>query len=110
MEAVTHGRFGGLKGRPTIFLPAPGGLSAADRAQPPRADDKKGDDTTDKAKSSVGNRHPHSGDSRHATKHHHSQADDVKQKSGGRRAGGGARSTASTGGQRRVPIVRERTI
>jgi hypothetical protein len=110
MEAVTHGRFGRLKGRPTIFLPAPGGLSAADRAQPPRADDKKGDGTTEDAKSSVGNRHPHSGDSRHATKHHHSQADDVKQKSGGRRAGGGARSTASTGGQRRVPIVRERTI
>lgn len=38
MEAITHGRFGGLKGRPTIFLPAPGGLSAADRAQLPKAD------------------------------------------------------------------------
>ena len=38
MEAVTHGRFGGLTGRPSIFLPAPGGLSVADRAQPPKAD------------------------------------------------------------------------
>ena len=38
MEAITHGRFGGLTGRPTIFLPARGGLSAADRAQPPKAD------------------------------------------------------------------------
>ena len=38
MEAITHGRFGGLTGRPSIFLPAPGGLSAADRAQPPKAD------------------------------------------------------------------------
>ena len=38
MEAITHGRFSGLKGRPTILLPAPGGLSAADRAQPPNTD------------------------------------------------------------------------
>ena len=38
MEAITHGRFGGLTGRPSIFLPAPGGLSVADRAQPPKAD------------------------------------------------------------------------
>ena len=38
MEAITHGRFGGLTGRPTIFLPTLGGLSAADRAQPPKAD------------------------------------------------------------------------
>jgi len=38
MEAVTHGRFGGLTGRPSISLPAPGGLSVADRAQPPKAD------------------------------------------------------------------------
>ena len=38
MEAITHGRFGGLSGRPSIFLPAPGGLTVADRAQPPKAD------------------------------------------------------------------------
>ena len=38
MEAITHGRFGGLTGRPSVFLPAPGGLSLADRAQPPKAD------------------------------------------------------------------------
>ena len=38
MEALTHGRFGGLRGQSTVFLPAPGGISAADRAQPPRAD------------------------------------------------------------------------
>ena len=38
MEAITHGRFGGLTGRRSVFLPAPGGLSLADRAQPPKAD------------------------------------------------------------------------
>lgn len=38
MEAVTQGRFGGLVGRPQVFLPAPGGLSAADRAQRPKPD------------------------------------------------------------------------
>ena len=38
MEAITHGRFGGLTGRPSVFLPAPGGLSLANRAQPPKAD------------------------------------------------------------------------
>jgi hypothetical protein len=38
MEAITHGRFGGLTGRPAVFLPAPGGVSAADRNQRPKAD------------------------------------------------------------------------
>ncbi|ANE83440.1 hypothetical protein A7U43_28420 (plasmid) [Mycobacterium adipatum] len=38
MEAVAHGRFGGLVGRPQVFLPAPGGLSIADRAQRPKPD------------------------------------------------------------------------
>ncbi|MDO2394800.1 hypothetical protein QRB38_13365 [Mycobacterium avium subsp. hominissuis] len=38
MEAITHGRFGGLTGRPTVFLPGPGGLSLADRANRPKAD------------------------------------------------------------------------
>jgi hypothetical protein len=32
MEAITHGRFGCLTGRPSIFLPAPGGLTVADCA------------------------------------------------------------------------------
>jgi len=40
MEAITHGRFGGLTGRPTTSLPAPVGLSAADRAQPPKPDNE----------------------------------------------------------------------
>ena len=38
MEAITHGRFGGLIGRPQILLPAPGGLIAADRGQRPKVD------------------------------------------------------------------------
>lgn len=35
MEAVTHGRFGGLVGRQSVFLPGPDGLSLS---QPPKAD------------------------------------------------------------------------
>jgi hypothetical protein len=38
MEAVTHGCFGGLRGQSKVSLPAPGGVSLTDRAQPPRAD------------------------------------------------------------------------
>jgi hypothetical protein len=38
MEAVTHGQFGGLRGQAGVDLTAAGGVSAAERMQPPRAD------------------------------------------------------------------------
>jgi hypothetical protein len=36
MEAITHGRFGGLTGRSTVFLPAPAGLAPQTAPNGPR--------------------------------------------------------------------------